>query len=137
MDDDELERSLRRALQPSDPGEAFSARVMAHLAARRQLHHPSLSGESPSTAGAASASRSLHRQALRRWAVRWTAPAALLAACALMAVGSIGLWHFRQHGLAQQRGLQARAQLLQALSIAGAQVQSARAVVLREEGGLE
>ncbi|HLK71789.1 MAG TPA: hypothetical protein VKT19_07520 [Steroidobacteraceae bacterium] len=126
MDDDELERSLRRALQPSDPGEAFSARVMAHLAVHRQS----------STAGAASASRSLHGQAVRRWAVRWTAPAAW-AACALIAVGSIGLWHFRQHGLAQQRGLQARAQLLQALSIAGAQVQSARAVVLREEGGLE
>lgn len=136
MDDEELERSLRRALQPSDPGEAFSARVLAHLAVRRQSHHASLSGASPSTAGAASASRRLNRPALRRWAARWTAPAAW-AACALVAVGSIGLWHFRQHGLAQQRGLQARAQLLQALNIAGAQLQSARAAVLREEGGLE
>jgi hypothetical protein len=60
--------------------------------------------------------------------LRWAAPAAL-AACAMVAVGL----QWRHDAVERQRGVEARAQLLEALSIAGAQVNSARAAVLREE----
>lgn len=110
MTDRELERSLRSALQPQDPGEDFSAQVMQRLDVRR---------------------RGAHRGQRVHWR-RWAVPAAL-AACAMLAVGL----QWRHDAVRRERGVAARAQLLEALSIAGAQVNSARAAVLREERSLD
>ena len=104
MTDKELEQALRRALKPRDADEDFSSQLMRRLDRQRP-------------AGS--------RRELRRWSV----PAAL-AACALVA---LGLVQWRHESAERQRGVEARAQLLQALSIAGAQVNTARAAVLREE----
>jgi len=71
--------------------------------------------------------------AVRRRLHRWSLPAAL-AACALAA---IGLVHWRNETAARERGVEARAQLLQALSIASAQVSGAWVAILRDEGQLE
>lgn len=108
MTDKELEQALRRALRARAPGENFIAEVMGRIEA---------------------APRADRRRPVRRWSV----PASL-AACALVA---IGLVHWRQESADRQRGVEARAQLLQALRIAGAQVNSARAAVLHEEGQLD
>jgi hypothetical protein len=114
MTDKELEQALRGALRPRAPDAHFSAQVMARIDAQR--------GPAPS------APRPDRRHNFRRW----SAPAAL-AACALVAVG---VMHWRHEAADRERGVEARAQLLQALSIAGAQVNSARTAVLREEGQL-
>lgn len=108
MTDKQLEQALRGALKPQDPGGDFSAQVMQRLNVHR-----------------AGADR-------RAYLLRWAAPAAL-AACAMAAVGL----QWRHDAVVRERGVQARAQLLQALSIAGAQVNSARAAVLREEHSLD
>ena len=114
MTDKELEQALRRALKSQDPGDDFGVQVMRRLDAQRRGTRPRRD-----------AGRRPH---LRRWA----APAAL-AACAMVAVGL----QWRHDAVEQERGVEARAQLLQALSIAGAQVNSARAAVLREEHALD
>ncbi|HEX4052363.1 MAG TPA: hypothetical protein VHY19_15960 [Steroidobacteraceae bacterium] len=115
MTDKELEQALRRALKPREPGVDFSAQVMARVDADRPR-------EPRDTR--------LGRGGYFR---RWSTPAAL-AACALVAVGLV---HWRSETADRERGVEARAQLLQALTIAGMQVNSARAAVLREEGQLE
>lgn len=112
MADKDLEHALRSVLKPQDPGDDFSARVMQRLEVRRRAGQPQ---------NDAAAMPRVHRP-------RWAAPAAL-AACALVAVGL----QWRHNAVERQRGVEARAQLLEALSIAGAQVNSARAAVLREE----
>jgi len=109
---DEFEKALQRALRRRDPGEDFSARVLARLDASE------LPG---ATADFDSRRRSVFRS-------RWL-PAAL-AACTIAAVGLIQL---RQHALETARANQARAQLLQALSIASDNVNIVRAAVAREE----
>ena len=106
----ELEQALRRALRPVDPGEQFGARVAARLAD-----------------GAAAQGR-LAGHRWRRVPARW-APVAL-AACAIAAVGLLR-WHHQV--LERQRGLAARAQLLQALSIVSANIDTVRAEVFRAE----
>ncbi|HEX4025432.1 MAG TPA: hypothetical protein VHX52_12155 [Steroidobacteraceae bacterium] len=110
----ELEQALRRALRPADPGEDFADRVVARLDA--------------SAAQAAPAAMPVVRQSRGRSAARWLPMA--LAACAIAAVG---LGHWRHEALQRQRGLQARAQLLQALRIASANVNAVRAAVIDEE----
>jgi hypothetical protein len=122
MTDKELERALRSALKPREPGEDFSSRVMARL-------HAQQGGAAPLNAAAATRSAVAAHSSPRRNFRHWSAPAAL-AACAMVAVGLV---YWRHQAAEQQRGVEARAQLLQALSIAGAQVNNARAAVLRAE----
>ena len=116
---EELERALRQALRVEDPGRAFTERVMARVA-----------DESAAAAG-------------RGWLVRvfsavWPgAPRAaapwLAASAAACALAVLGLAHWRSESLARARGLQARAELLQALSITAETVGTARRLVLRNE----
>jgi serine/threonine protein kinase HipA of HipAB toxin-antitoxin module len=110
---DELEKTLRRALRPQDPGEDFSARVVAHLDS---------SGRPPARAARR---RSVHRRVFHS---RWL-PAAL-AACI---VAGVALVQLRQHALDDARANQARAQLLQALSIASDNINIVRTAVAHEE----
>lgn len=116
---EELERALRQVLRAEDPGRAFTERVMARVT------------DGP----AASAPRGwLARvfSAVRPGAPRTAAPwlAASTAACALAV---LGLAHWRSESVARARGLQARAELLQALSITAETVDTARRLVLRNE----
>jgi hypothetical protein len=86
---DELENVLRRALRPADPGELFTRRVLARLA------------DEPA------------RAPLPRLRARpaWLA----LAASLLLAVAGTAAWH--HYRVAE--GMQARAQLLEALRVTG------------------
>lgn len=110
---DEFEQALRRALRPQDPGEDFAARVMAGLDS---------SGRPPAPVARLHA---IHRPLLRS---RWL-PAAL-AACI---VAGLALVQIRQHALDAERANQARAQLLQALSIASDNINIVRTAIAREE----
>lgn len=110
---DELEKALQRALRPHGPPEDLSTQVLARLDS---------SGMPP--ARAARRDSLPHRVFRSRWL-----PAAL-AACL---VAGIGLVQIRQHALEAARANQARAQLLQALSIASDNVNIVRAAVAREE----
>lgn len=111
---DEFDKALQRALRPRpEPGEGFAARVVARLD----------SGEMPVTS-AARFDLIRHRALRSRWL-----PAAL-AACL---IAGIGLVQMRQHTANVARANQARAQLLQALSIASDNVNIVRAAVAREE----
>ncbi|HJS91631.1 MAG TPA: hypothetical protein VJ738_16815 [Steroidobacteraceae bacterium] len=108
-----FEKALRRALRREDPGEEFAARVIARLES---------TGTEPARV------TRLHARGSRLLRSRWL-PAAL-AACLIAAVGVLT---FRQHSLDTERANQARAQLLQALSIASHNVNIVRATIAREE----
>lgn len=108
---DELEKALHHALRPQGAPADLSARIAARLD----------SGSMPP----APARRDFMRRAFRS---RWL-PAAL-AACL---VAGLGLVQLRQHSLDAARANQARAQLLQALSIASHNVNIVRTAVTREE----
>ena len=110
---EDFEPALRRALPREDPGEDFADRVIARL-------------DSGATEPARVAR--LHAAGPRILRSRWL-PAAL-AACLIAAVG---VFQFRQHSLDAERADQARAQLLQALSIASHNVNVVRAAIAREE----
>lgn len=111
---DEFEKALQRALRPRrDPGEDFAARIAARLDSN-EMSQP-----------AATRFDLMRRHALRS---RWL-PAAL-AACL---IAGIGLMQMRQHAAEVARANQARAQLLQALSIASDNINIVRAAVAREE----
>jgi len=109
---DDLEQALHRALRPHGPPEDLSARVIARLDSRSGPAAP---------AG--------HPAFMRRRALRSGWLPAALAACI---IGGVGLVQLRQHAL-DARASQARAQLLQALSIASHNVNIVRAAVAREE----
>jgi len=96
----DLERDLRRALRPRDPGPQFTAQVSARLARRPRANR---------------------RQLIVRWA-----PVALAASvlAALLIIRS------DEQALDAQRGLEARAQTLQALRIASENLASARRMAL-------
>jgi anti-sigma factor RsiW len=96
-EDEALDASLRGALRPVDPGEQFTARV---LAARR-------AGAAPRTT----------REAPRRWRV----PAALAASLALAAVAGLFVVQQRAQEEAERQRV-AHAQVIQALQIASAQL---------------
>jgi hypothetical protein len=117
----ELEQALRRALRPVDAGEDFQDRVLARLgAAATTTATATEAGRVPNAA-----MRATHHGRLGasgRWGL-----AALLAACV---IAGIGLVRLRQEGLERQRGLEARAQLLEALNIASANVNAVRAIVI-------
>jgi hypothetical protein len=110
---DEFEKALHRALRPRQPGTDFCAQVLARID----------SGETQ--AAPAADLYSIRRRAFRS---RWL-PAAL-AACI---IAGIGLFQVRQHVLDAARANQARAQLMEALSIASDNVNIVRAAVAREE----
>ena len=110
---DEFDRALRRALRPQGPARDLSAQIVTRL-------DPSASPPPP----AARRGFTRHRVFRSRWL-----PVAL-AACL---IAGIGLVQMRQHTLAVARANQARAQLLQALSIASDNVNIVRAAVSREE----
>lgn len=110
---DELERALQRALRPRGPGKDLSGEIVSRLA----------SGASPP---APAAGRGFSRRPVLR--SRWLQLA--LAACL---IAGMGLFQMRQHALDQARANQARAELLQALSIASHNVNIVRAAVSREE----
>lgn len=110
---DELERALRRALRPQGPGRDFSGETVSRLD----------SGASPP---APAARRAFGRHPVFR--SRWLPIA--LAACL---VAGMGLLQMRQHALDAARANQARAELLQALSIASHNVNIVRAAVSHEE----
>ncbi len=110
---DEFDEALRRALRPRDPGGDFADRIVARLDA---------SGAPPLPAARL---RSIPGRVFHS---RWL-PAAL-AACI---VAAAGLVQVRQHALDAARADQARAQLLQALSIASDNINIVRTVVAHEE----
>ena len=111
MSEHDLEQALRRALRPADPGEGFTDQVLARLDSSvaatpvRPVRHP-------------------RGSARPRWL-----PVALAAA--LVAAVGITYWQEQRHD--RQRGMQAREQVLQALSIASANLNAARGAVLRVE----
>lgn len=109
---DEFENALRRALRLREPGEDFSRQVVAHLDS---------SGRPPAPAARLLAIRG---RVLRS---RWL-PVALAAGI----VAGIGLIHLHQRAI-DARADQARAQLLQALSIASDNINIVRTAVAREE----
>ena len=110
---DEFEEALRRALRPKDPGEDFTGKVVSRLDAGERAPAP------------------VSRLESRRLAAphRWWVPLALAASV----IAGVGLFQLRQHAVDAQRASQARAQLLQALSIASDNVNLVRAAVAREE----
>ena len=110
---DEFEKALRHALRPRSPGEDFSARILARLDSSQM--------PSPPVAQLTS---------IRRRAFRSPWLAAALAACIIAGVGIVQM---RQHAADAARANQARAQLLEALSIASDNVNLVRAAVAREE----
>lgn len=110
---DELERALRRALRPQGPGKDLSGEILSRLGAAASPQAP-----------AARRGFVRHLAARSRWL-----PVAL-AACL---VAGIGLVQMRQHARDVARASEARAQLLQALSIASDNVNVVRAAVAREE----
>ena len=109
----EFEDALRRALRPKNPGDDFTAKVVSRLEAGERL--PAL--VSP-----------LEPRRLAATRTRW-----LSVALAASVIAGLGLFHLRQQALDAQRARQARAQLLQALSIASDNVNLVRATVAREE----
>ncbi|HWW80190.1 MAG TPA: hypothetical protein VNY82_11375 [Steroidobacteraceae bacterium] len=103
----DLEDSLRAALRPVDPGEKFTAGVMARIAdeSRRTMRAPR-----PHTT-----------------ALRWTSVALAVSLV-------IGILVARELQLRRtQRGLEARAELLQALKLTGEKLDIAYRVVNDEE----
>jgi hypothetical protein len=116
---EDFEQALRRALRREDPGEDFAARVVSRLGADGAMER-----REPERAPA----HRLHAAGYRTLRSRWL-PAAL-AACV---IAGVGLLQLRQHSLEAERANQARAQLLQALSIASHNVNIVRAAVAREE----
>ena len=108
---DDFEQALRRALRPKHPGEDFAGRVVSSLHSSARV-----AGTGSTRAG---------RRGVR---YRWL-PAALAAG----PIAGIGLLQLRQHALDAARANHARAQLLQALSIASDNVNIVRSAVAREE----
>lgn len=124
---DQFEQALRRALQSQDPGEKnpgehFASRIVAQI-------HSGDCGDAEDAASVAAAS--VTRLESRRF--RGIRSAWLPAALAAGIIVAVGFIQMRQHALDAARANQARAQLLQALSIASDNVNIVRTAVAREE----
>lgn len=119
---DEFERALRRALRPKGPGDEFAGRIVS------RLDSGDVNDVAPASDAEPASIVRLEPRRLRVFRSRWL-PAAL-AACLIAGVGVVQM---RQHALDTARADQARAQLLQALSIASDNVNIVRAAVAREE----
>jgi negative regulator of sigma E activity len=94
---EDLDATLRKALRPVDPGEDFTARVMARVAA------------GPAGPAGPQRSREMRSRGLRRFV--WL-PAALAAGLVLVVV-AVHLRHVRQ----EEAGLAARDQVMEALRV--------------------
>ena len=102
-----LEDSLRAALRPVDPGEKFTAGVMARIADE--------------------STRTLRAPRPHATALRWTSVALVVSLV-------MGILVARELQLRRtQRGLEARAELLQALKLTGEKLDIAYRVVNDEE----
>jgi hypothetical protein len=110
---DEFDEALRRALRREDPGTDFCGRIISRL-----------------TSHGAAAARAGRADRISRglFGSRWLPVA--LAACIIAA---FGVAQIRQRSLEAARATQARAQLLEALSIASTNINIVRAAVAREE----
>jgi hypothetical protein len=108
---DELEKSLRSALRPLDPGEKFTQSVLARI-----------DDETPTTT-----SRPRHYILSSRSAFRW-------ASATFVMVLTAGLFTVHQWQIHRtQQGLEARRQLLQALQVAGENLDVAYRMVNNQE----
>ena len=112
---DEFDKALQRALRTRSPNRDFADRIVANLD----------SSAAPPARPARATPDFIRSRAFR---YRWL-PAAL-AACL---IAGIGVVQMRQRALDAERANQARAQLLEALSIASDNVNIVRAAVAREE----
>ena len=104
---EDLDKRLRAALRPVDPGERFAAQVMARIAAERTAA-PAEAGAAPAEAGAAP--RDARTSPPHQFRLAWL-PAALAAS--VLAV--IVVRHERE--LRREEGLAARAQVIEALRL--------------------
>ena len=105
----DLEKELRQALRPVDPGEEFTARVLARVAAE----------PAAATARASGAAPLMARQRL------WI-PLALAASLAAALVLGVQ-WHERR----ELRGLEARRELIEALRVSSQKLDLAYRLVNR------
>jgi len=141
---DEFEKALRRALRHETPGEDFADRIAARLDPTAAAARDS-TAESPAAARLDSTDASptaadldatapppaaIRLGSMRRRVFRSRWLPAALAACV---VAGFGLAQLRQHALDTARANQARAQLLQALSIASDNINIVRTTIAREE----
>lgn len=125
---DEFDQALRRALRSRHPGEDFANRVISRLDAGDVKNMDAQNVDGMASTEPPSSVVRLESRTPRRILSRWLPLA--LAACVIAAVGLI---QFRQHALDAARAAQARAQLLQALSIASDNVNIVRTTVAHEE----
>lgn len=112
---DELEKSLRAALRPVDPGERFTQAVLARTTARSQASADT------------TASATQHHPFASRAVLRWSATLMAL----VIGVGLCAALQWQQHRI--RAGLQARQQLLLALNLAGKNLDIAYRVVNKPE----
>jgi len=113
---DELEKSLRSALRPVDPGEKFTQSVLARVAEEQQA-----AAARQRTPGRSYFGRSA------RLALRWTS--ATLAV--LLTAGLFTAHQWQSHRTRQ--GLEARRQLFQALQLTGQNLDVAYRMVNNQE----
>lgn len=107
----DLEKELREALRPVDPGEDFTARVLARVAAE------------PATAAARASGASRRIPGQRLWV-----PLALAASFVAVLVFGIQ-WHERR----ELRGLEARRELIEALRVSSQKLDLAYRLVNRPQ----
>jgi hypothetical protein len=105
---EDLDKTLRKALRPVDPGEEFTARVLARAAEE-------------GARGAAGAPPSARKVPRFIWV-----PAALAASLALVVVGA-HVWRERQ----EEAGLAARDQVMEALRVTSEKLDLAYEIVNR------
>lgn len=117
----DLDESLRSALRPVDPGERFTRNVMAAVAQDSSRQDSAARSDDTSRADGAAPSRGAAPKP--RTAFRWTS--ATLVVSLVVAVVSTHQWQVRR----QERGLQARRQLIQALQLTGEKLDLAYQVV--------
>ncbi len=126
---DDFETQLRRALRPEDPGAPFTERVMQRVNGAQRALAASRGPRAAVLRGWLARAGSAARFRLPRPAPQWVA--ATVLACA---VAAVGVAHWRSESLAHSRGMQARAELLQALSVTAEALGTARKLVLRDDG---
>jgi hypothetical protein len=113
---EELEKGLRQALRPIDPGERFTAGVMARTGAQQSAR---LDGAQPDGAQSESAGR-VH-QGIRAPMWRWLSGTALILV--------VVLWVHTQQVRHMQEGLAARQALMQALQVTAKSLELAQRAV--------
>ena len=126
---DDFEAQLRRALRSEDPGAPFTERVMQRVKGAPRALGASREPRAAGLRGWLTRAGSAARLRLPRRAPQWVA--ATVLACA---VAVVGVAHWRSESLARSRAMQARAELLQALSVTAETLGTARKLVRRNNG---